>query len=65
MVFRYDESHAPLSCRWILFRTRSNFLRAGDSTRALCIRIAEVPRVVTEKECRGCKLWELDDKRES
>jgi len=54
-------SAAALSCRWILFRKRSDFLRPSKWTRALCCRIPEVPRVVTEKDCQGCKLWEPAD----
>ena len=58
-------SHAPLSCRWILFRKRSDLLGATNWTRALCVRIPEAPRVVTEKDCLGCKFWELAGKSES
>ena len=67
-------SRALAGCRWSLFGKRSDFLRASNwpgalsrspGTRALCIRIPEVPRIVTELDCHGCKLWEPADKRES
>jgi hypothetical protein len=65
MISPVDGSHAPLSCRWILFRKRSDSLRVSNWTRALCVRIPEVPRIVTEQDCQGCELWEPADKRVS
>ena len=65
MISRVNGSHAPLSCRWILFRKRSDFLRASNWTRALCVRIPEGPRIVSEKDCLGCTFWEPADKRDS
>jgi len=65
MISPVNGSRALLGCRWILFRKRSDFLRASNWTRALCIRMPRVPRIVTEKDCHGCKFWEPADKRES
>ena len=65
MISPVNGSRAPWGCRWILFRKRSDFLRASNWTRALCIRMPRVPRIVTEKDCQGCKFWEPADKRES
>ena len=65
MIPGVNGSDSPLSCRWILFRKRSDFLRASNQTRALCVRVREAPRVVSEKDCQGCKFWEPADKRES
>jgi hypothetical protein len=65
MISPINRSHAPFGCRWILFRKRSDFLRPSNRTRALCVRIPEVPRIVTEKDCRDCKLWEPADMRDS
>ena len=65
MISRVNGSRAPLGCRWILFRKRSDFLRPSNWTRALCIRIPEVARIVTEQDCHGCGLWEPADKCES
>jgi hypothetical protein len=64
MISPVNGSRAPLACRWILFRKRSDFLRVSNWTRALCIRRPEVPRIVTEKDCRGCKFWESASTRE-
>ena len=65
MISRVNGSRAPLGCRWILFRKRSDFRRPSNWTRALCIRIPEVPRIVTEQDCHRCKFWEPADKCES
>lgn len=60
-----NRTPAPLSCRWILFRKRSDFLRPSNRTRALCVRIPAIPRIVMEEDCRGCKFWEFLEKREN
>jgi hypothetical protein len=65
MSWPINKSRTPLSCRWILFRKRSDFLRPSNWTRALCVRIPEVPRIVTEEDCRDCKFWESPEKREN
>lgn len=52
-------------CRWSLFVKRSDFIRMNPWTRALCIRIPEAPRIVSEKDCRGCALREPADTREN
>ena len=65
MIPPINGSRALLGCRWILFRKRSDFLRASHETRALCIRIPEAPRVVTEKDCHGCPYWASAGARES
>ena len=64
MIARVNGSPAPLSCRWILFRKRSHFLRARNGTRALCTRVPEVPRIVSEQDCGGCTFWESADTRD-
>ena len=61
MTSRVNGSDALLSCRWILFWKRSDFVRASYWTRALCVRIPEVPRIVSEMDCQGCKFWEPSD----
>ena len=53
----------PLGCRWILFRKWSDFVHPTGQTRALCVRIPNLPRVVTEEECRRCQFWERSGKR--
>jgi hypothetical protein len=58
MISPVTGNRPRLGCQWILFRKRSDFLRPSDWTRALCIRIPEVPRIVTEKDCHDCKFWE-------
>jgi len=65
MLTTTNTRRTPLACRWILFRKWSDFVRPTDQTRALCVRIPEVPRVVTDKDCRDCKLWEPADRRAS
>jgi hypothetical protein len=65
MISPVHGRRALLVFRWILFPKRSDFLRASSGTRALCIRMPRVPRIVTEKDCQGCKFWEPADKRES
>jgi hypothetical protein len=65
MISPVNGRRALLGCRWILFRKRSDFLRASNWTRALCTRMPRVPRIVTEKDCQGCKFWEPADTRES
>ena len=58
-------NRTPIRCQWVLFRKRSDFLRASSSTRVICIRIPEVPRIVTEKDCQGCKFWQSASRCES
>ena len=58
MITPVTWKRAPLDCQWILFRKRSDCLRPSSGTRALCIRIPEIPRIVTEKDCQGCRFWE-------
>jgi len=74
MISPINGSRALVGCRWSLFGKRSDFLRASNwpgalsrspGTRALCIRIPEVPRIVTEQDCHSCKLWQPADRRES
>ena len=77
MIAPVNRSRAPWGCRWMLSGKRSDFLRASNSpggasscsrflaTRALCIRIPEVPRMVTEPDGHGCTCWEPADTRES
>jgi len=62
MTSPMNSKTAPLSCRWILFRKRSDFLHVSNWTRALCVRLPEAPRVVTEADCTGCPFWaSVDD----
>jgi hypothetical protein len=65
MISRVNGSRAPSGCRWILFRRRSDFLRPSNWTRGLCIRIPEVPRIVTEQDCHSCGFWERADECET
>lgn len=65
MIAHANGSRQPFACQWILFGKRSDFLRPTDWTRALCIRVPEVPRIVTRKDCQGCKFWEPTAKCES
>ena len=65
MISRVNGSRVLLNCQWILFRKRSDFLRASNWTRALCIRMPRAPRIVTERDCQGCKFREPVDKGES
>ena len=65
MIAPATQKEMPLSCRWVLFRKWSDYLRPTEATRALCLRVPELPRVVTAEECRNCRLWEPPDKRES
>ena len=58
MISPVTWKRAPLDCQWILFRKRSDYPRPSSGTRALCIRIPETPRIVTEKDCEGCRFWE-------
>jgi hypothetical protein len=46
---------SPFSCRWIQSGSEA---RVSNWSRALCIRIRERPRIVTEDECARCALWE-------
>jgi hypothetical protein len=64
LVNRINRSQAPLNCRWVLFRKRSDFLRAGSWTRALCVRLPESPRIVTDDTCRDCRFWKPAEKPE-
>jgi hypothetical protein len=58
MISPVSGGRAPLSCQWILFRKWSDFLRASYTTRAVCLGVCEIPRIVTEKGCQSCKFWE-------
>ena len=53
--------HTPLGCRWVMFAKRGDALRVSNWTRALCVRVPEIPRIVTEADCTGCKYWEPKD----
>ena len=65
MISRLNGSNGPLSCRWVLFRKRPDFLRANQWTRALCVRTPEDPRMVSEGDCRGCPFWDPRDRCDS
>jgi hypothetical protein len=65
MISPVNGGRAPLGCQWILFRKWSDFLSGSYTTRAVCIRISEVPRIVTGKECQSCKYFEPAGRRES
>lgn len=65
MISPADRNRSLPGCRWSLFVKRSDFIRMNPWTRTLCIRIPEAPRIVTEKDCLGCALWEPADMREN
>ncbi len=46
---------SPLSCLWI---QRGTETRVGNWTYALCLRVRDNPRVVSESECARCSLWQ-------
>jgi hypothetical protein len=45
----------PFACRWI---ERGSEVRVSNWTYALCQRMPNNPRFVTEWECAICKRWE-------
>lgn len=45
---------SPFRCRWI---RRGSETRLSNWSLALCDRVHEQPRVVTEDECACCELW--------
>ena len=50
---------SPFNCVWI---ERGSEMNLGPWTYALCMRLANHTRVVSENECGHCPLWEeLDD----
>lgn len=62
MTSTVAESYAePFACRWILLKQRLDSVRASNWTRALCVRIPELPRPVREADCQGCAFWERGD----
>jgi hypothetical protein len=46
---------SPFNCRWI---ERGSEGRISNWSYALCLRIRDQPRVVSEPECARCLLWE-------
>ena len=49
---------SPFRCKWIL---QGSELRLSNWTTALCIRVPNHERVVSEDECSRCPLWEDRD----
>jgi len=45
----------PFRCRWI---QRGSETRVSNWSYALCVRVREQPRVVSESECATCPLWQ-------
>jgi hypothetical protein len=52
------QTESPFSCRWIRSLGKAN-TRVSNWTRALCVRVAEAPRVVTRAECVRCGYWDV------
>lgn len=48
----------PLNCRWV---EPGSEIPAGQTVFALCVRVQDLPRIVTDAECAGCPLWEDPD----
>jgi hypothetical protein len=46
---------SPFNCRWI---ERGSESRISNWSYALCLRIRDQPRIVTESECARCPLWQ-------
>jgi hypothetical protein len=46
---------SPFSCRWI---QRGSETRVSNWSYALCLRIHDEPRLVSETECARCARWE-------
>jgi hypothetical protein len=53
-----QQAELPFSCRWIR-RLGNGNMRASNWTRALCMRVADAPRVVTRSECARCDYWDV------
>jgi hypothetical protein len=49
---------SPFSCRWI---QRGTETRVSNWSYALCLRVRDQPRVVSESECARCLLWEAPE----
>ena len=52
---RIAVSASPFNCRWI---ERGSETRISNWSYALCLRIRDQPRLVSESECARCLLWE-------
>jgi hypothetical protein len=48
----------PFRCRWIV---KGSEMRVSNWSYALCTRIREHTRVVSEDECRRCPFWQDGD----
>jgi hypothetical protein len=46
---------SPFNCRWI---ERGSETRISNWSYALCLRVRDQPRVVSEAECARCLSWE-------
>jgi hypothetical protein len=46
---------SPFNCRWI---ARGSEARISNWSYALCLRVRDEPRLVSEAECARCLLWE-------
>jgi hypothetical protein len=46
---------SPFQCRWI---ERGSETRVSNWSSALCLRVRDQPRVVSERECARCVSWE-------
>jgi len=49
---------SPLECPWI---QRGTETRISNWTYALCLRLQDHPRLVSEAECARCDLWQAPD----
>jgi hypothetical protein len=46
---------SPFNCRWI---ERGSNTRISNWSYALCLRVRDEPRVVSQTECARCVSWE-------
>jgi hypothetical protein len=57
---------SPLRCQWIQSGTELHVINGiSDGTYALCVRVPEHPRVVSEDECADCPRWEASERTDA
>jgi len=49
---------SPFNCRWI---QRGSEMRVSNWSYALCVRVHDNPRVVSEAECERCTWWQSSE----
>jgi hypothetical protein len=63
MTLRTAVDTSPFNCRWVV---RGSEHQLGDWSYAICLRIRNTERLVNERDCSRCALWEASahsDKR--